>query len=50
MNIYDEKTKPLVDFYEKKGIITTQEVSEKTNRLGQDVAEDVYEQYLKKNI
>lgn len=50
LNIYDEKTKPLVDFYEKKGIITTQEVSEKTNRLGQDVAEDVYEQYLKKNI
>ncbi len=50
LNIYDEKTKPLVDFYEKKGIITTQEVSEKTNRLGQDVAEDVYEQYLKNNI
>ena len=50
LNIYDEKTKPLVDFYEKKGIITTQEVSEKTNRLGQDVAEDVYERYLKKNI
>lgn len=50
LNIYNEKTKPLVEFYEKKGIITTQEVSEKTNRLGQDVANDVYEQYLKNNI
>lgn len=42
LNIYDEKTKPLVEYYEKKGVLTTQEVSERINRLGQDVAEDVY--------
>ncbi len=41
LNIYDEKTKPLVDFYQAKGVVTTQEVSERINRLGQDVAEDV---------
>ena len=42
LNIYDEKTKPLVEYYEKKGVLTTQEVSERINRLGKDVAEDVY--------
>ncbi len=40
--IYDEKTKPLVDYYSAKGIVTNQEVSERINRLGKDVAEDVY--------
>ena len=43
LNIYDEKTKPLVEYYEAKGVVTTQEVSEKINRLGQDVANEVYE-------
>ena len=47
LNIYDEKTSPLVDYYEKKGVIETQEVSERINRLGQDVAEEVYEKYCK---
>lgn len=46
LEIYDEKTKPLVEFYENKGIVTTQEVSEKINRLGQDVADDVYKMTL----
>ena len=43
LNIYDEKTRPLVEYYEKKGVVTTQEVSERINRLGQDVADAVYE-------
>ena len=47
LNIYDEKTSPLTDYYEKKGVLTTQEVSERINRLGQDVAEEVYEKYCK---
>ena len=47
LNIYDEKTSPLTDYYEKKGVLTTQEVSERINRLGQDVAEEVYENYCK---
>ena len=47
LDIYEEKTKPLVDFY-NNGVITTEEVSEKINRLGQDVAEEIYERYIKK--
>lgn len=42
LNIYDEKTKPLVEYYEAKGVVTTQEVSERINRLGKDVADEVY--------
>lgn len=47
LNIYDEKTSPLVEYYSKKGVLNTQEVSEKINHLGQDVAKEVYEQYIK---
>ena len=39
--IYDEKTSPLIDFYTKKGVLVTEEVSEKINRLGKEAAEDV---------
>lgn len=39
--IYDEKTSPLIDFYAKKNVLITEEVSERINRLGQDVANDV---------
>ena len=48
LNIYDEKTSPLVNYYEAKGVVTTQEVSERINRLGQDVAEDVLKNYIQK--
>lgn len=47
LNIYDEKTRPLVEYYEHKGILRTEEVSEKINRLGQDIAEDVYNTLIK---
>ena len=47
LNIYDEKTKPLVEYYEAKGVVTTQEVSERINRLGQDVADEVYRMITK---
>jgi len=47
LNIYDEKTSPLVKYYEEKGVLTTQEISERINRLGKDAAEDVYENYIK---
>ena len=39
--IYDEKTSPLINFYSKKGVLVTEEVSEKINRLGKEAAEDV---------
>ena len=48
LNIYDEKTSPLVKYYEEKGVLTTQEVSQKINRLGKDVAKEVYEKFLNK--
>ena len=41
--IYDEKTSPLIAYYEKKGIIRTEEVSTRINRLGMQAAEDVVE-------
>ena len=41
LSIYDEKTSPLIEFYTKKGVLITEEVSQKINRLGKDVAEDV---------
>ena len=47
LSIYDEKTRPLVEYYEAKGVVTNQEVSEKINRLGQDVADEVFEMLTK---
>lgn len=41
LELYDEKTLPLVEFYEEKGVLCTEEISEKTGRLGKDVAEDI---------
>ncbi len=48
LEIYDTQTKPLVDFYEVKGILRTEEVSERINRFGKDVARDVSEEYKDK--
>ena len=45
---YFKLTNPLVDFYDKKGVLTTEEVSEKINRMGKDVAEDIAQKLLKK--
>lgn len=41
--IYDEQTSPLVEYYEKKGVLRTEEVSTETNHLGADVAREVME-------
>ncbi len=49
LEIYDNKTKVLVDFYENKGVLRTEEVSEKINRFGSHVAEDISAEY-KNNI
>lgn len=38
---YFAVTKPLVDFYENKGCLTTEEVSERINRMGKEVADDI---------
>lgn len=41
--IYDEQTSPLVNYYESRGVLRTEEVSTKTNHLGADVAREVVE-------
>ena len=43
LEIYDEKTSPLIDFYTKKNILVTEEVSERINRIGKEAAADVLE-------
>ncbi len=44
LELYDQKTLPLVEFYAQKGVLRTEEISEKTGRLGKDVAEEILEQ------
>lgn len=46
LEIYEEKTSPLVEYYSKKGVLRTEEVSVSINRMGKDVADDVLD-YIK---
>ena len=41
LSIYDTQTSPLVEYYEKMGVLKTEVVSEEIYRLGKDAAEDV---------
>ena len=41
LEIYEEKTSPLVNYYENKGVLRTETVSLSINRMGKDVAEDI---------
>ena len=41
LEIYEEKTSPLVEYYTKKGVLRTETVSLAINRMGKDVAEDI---------
>ena len=41
LEIYEEKTSPLVEYYNKKGVLKTETVSLAINRMGKDVAEDI---------
>lgn len=41
--IYDEQTSPLVEYYESRGVLKTEEVSSRSNHLGADVANEVIE-------
>ena len=45
---YFKLTNPLVDFYDRKGCLTTEEVSQRINRMGKDVAEEIVQRFLKK--
>ena len=41
LEIYEEKTSPLVQYYEKQGVLRTETVSLSINRMGKDVATDI---------
>ena len=41
LEIYEEKTRPLVEYYKEKGVLRTETVSISINRMGKDVANDV---------
>jgi len=41
LEIYEEKTSPLVEFYKQKGVLRTETVSVEINHLGKDVANEV---------
>lgn len=45
---YTEQTRPLIEYYEKKGNLYSALVSKTINKLGQDVAKDVIK-YIKEN-
>lgn len=44
---YEKTTSPLVDYYEAKGKLRTEVVSQSINRLGKDVAEDIIKIFKK---
>ncbi len=46
---YMEQTSPLVEYYKTKGVLRTEEVSQRINHLGKDVADEV-ERDIKNNI
>ena len=43
LETYFKQTSPLVEHYKEKGILRTEEVSKRVNRLGNDVARDLIE-------
>ena len=43
LDIYENQTSPLVEFYNKKGVLNNQEVSQRINRFGIDVAKEIVE-------
>ncbi len=42
---YFKLTNPLVDYYKEKGVLKTEEVSEKIHKMGKDVAEEIAEKF-----
>lgn len=48
LEIYEEKTSPLVDYYTEQGVLKTEEMSVTINRMGAEVAKDMVE-YINNN-
>ncbi len=40
LEIYDTQTKPLIDFYNNKGIVIVEEISERINRFAEEACQD----------
>ncbi len=47
LEIYEEKTSSLVEFYKNKGVLKTEEVSISINRMAKDVAKEIVEELNK---
>lgn len=47
LEIYEEKTSPLVEYYKAKGVLITETVSLETGRMGVDVANDLVQKLRK---
>ena len=41
LDTYFKQTQPIIDFYAKKGILYTSEVSTRINKMGADVAKEL---------
>lgn len=50
LDIYDEQTSPLVEYYTNKGIVSIQEISEKINRYAKEASIDVLNYIEENNI
>ena len=47
LEIYEEKTSPLVEYYQAKGVLRTEVVSNEANHMGKDAAEDIIKEIKK---
>ena len=47
LEIYEEKTSPLVEYYKAKGVLRTETVSIAANHMGKDAAEDIIKEIRK---
>ena len=43
LKTYFEQTSPLVEYYQKQGVLLTELVSKSINKLGKDVAKEIAE-------
>lgn len=50
LQIYDEKTAPLVEYYTKKGVLKTEELTKRLNRMADVVYKDVLNYIDENNI
>lgn len=47
IDTYFKQTEPLIQFYKEKGVLYTSEISEKINKMGEDIARELVEKLRK---